>query len=366
MKLCIIGDPNIVHVRRWLRYFSTRHDVYFFGLRPTEVSLPENVVIFDLTSITNVQKIKYLVWAGVLRHRIKNIKPDVVHAHWISGAGWIGASSGFHPLQVTVHGSDLMVLPNKSRLAKLLAKWVLRKSDYITCVSQRIFEEAMNLGVDVDKLELIRLGIDTSVFKPAADPDEVRHKLGLDDNPIVASIRAMTPLYNPLDIAHAIPLILDRIPDVRFIVQTYKSSPELLSQFETIVRDGGAAESVQYVAELADDSEIAQIYQVSDVAISVASSDGTPISVQEAMACGCAMVLGDIPAFQNWVTNGKEAVLIPLNDVEQLAASVVSLLEDPNRRKQLSSIAQEYVNENADSRYWMRRADEIYHMLADI
>lgn len=364
MKLCIVGNPNTVHVRRWLRYFSPRHDVYFFGVQPPDGPPPEGVRFFDLTSITYVRKIRYVVWSVELRRQIAQIKPDVVHAHWVSGAGWIGAASRFHPFMVTIHGSDLMVLPKQSLIARILAKWVLSRADYVTCVSERLYEEALAYGVNPEKLELAGLGVDTSVFQPAANPANVRSKLGLGEGPVIASIRAMKSIYNPIDIALSIPLVLERIPKARFIVLTYNANSDLLSKFKAAVQAGGANDVVIYIDELADDASIAQIYQVADVCISVASSDGTPISVQEAMACGIPVVLGDIPALKAWARHGQEALLIPLHDVDKLANAVVSLIEDSNLRHRLSLAGREYVCKYADSNMWLKRGEKIYQMLA--
>ena len=114
---------------------------------------------------------------------------------------------------------------------------------------------------------------------------------------------------------------------------------------------------------MSSDREIARFYQSADLAVSVASSDGKPISVQEAMACGTPLILGDIPAFHNWVTNEKEALLIPVNDANALANAIIRLLSERELQAILVKNALKYIQHHADSNIWMQASKHLYQQL---
>ncbi|HBE80849.1 MAG TPA: glycosyl transferase family 1, partial [Firmicutes bacterium] len=42
----------------------------------------------------------------------------------------------------------------------------------------------------------------------------------------------------------------------------------------------------------------------SHLMVSIPKSDGTPVSLLEAMAAGCLPVLADLPVYHDWITDG--------------------------------------------------------------
>ncbi|UCG25583.1 MAG: glycosyltransferase, partial [Chloroflexota bacterium] len=120
------------------------------------------------------------------------------------------------------------------------------------------------------------------------------------------------------------------------------------------------AHAVRYVPDLQHESEIASYYQAADIAVSLASSDGTPVSVQEVMACATVTILGDIPAFHNWARHDQETLLVPLHDAEALSEAMVRLLRDKETSNRLAQNALTYVRANANRAAWMQRGEEIY------
>ena len=130
MRLCIIANPNSIHTQRWVRYFAGRgHDVHLIGDKPLTIPPPEGITLHDLTRQTNARKLRYVVWARAVRKLVREIRPDVLHAHQVASAGWLGAASGWHPFLVTSWGSDLLLGARRSLVQRQLARWVLARAD---------------------------------------------------------------------------------------------------------------------------------------------------------------------------------------------------------------------------------------------
>jgi glycosyltransferase involved in cell wall biosynthesis len=373
LRLAYVANPYSIHTQRWMRYFIGRgHEVHLIGVSPTRKPLvpstmPSGVVLYDLATQINVRKLRYLVWGFATRRIVHRIQPDILHAHQVAGDGWVGAATGFHPFVVTAWGSDLLVGPERSWIQRQLARWVLRRADYVTCVSKSLAQVARPLGIDPRHLEVVPWGVDTDIFHPISDFDKatLRARLGLGSGPIVLSMRAVQSLYNPLDIARSIARVLEQVPAAHFIIRTYDYDQGLLNRFQTIVRKCHATDAVRYVGELPDDHSIADLYRAADVAVSVPSSDGTPLSVLEALACGLVPVLSDVSSLHEWIVHEHEGLFVPVGDVKAISAAIVRLIKESALRSELRLNGARLIRQRGDSRVWMRRSEEIYQHLLE-
>jgi glycosyltransferase involved in cell wall biosynthesis len=291
---------------------------------------------------------------------LAKIRPDVLHAHNITSAGWLAAASGYHPMLVTSHGSDLLLLGERSPVHTLLAKWVLSRADYVTCVSPILAERARQLGAPAARVEIAPLGVDLEVFHPGGPLQEAQASQCDRQAGIVLNLRAIRPLYHPLDIATAIPLVLEKLPQVRFIFQTYNNDPRLLKQLKEWVAARRLDQAIDFIPPLGGDTAIADLVRSCDVAISVPESDGAPISVLEAMACQKAVILSDIPALHDWAAHESEALYVSPGDSPAISQAILRLLQDGELRRWLGQNARKMVASKADRIQCMERYQQLY------
>ena len=365
MNVCFIANADSIHTIRWVNYFAQEgYQVSLITDKPAgawaRATLQPTIALYDLTEYVKVRKIRYLLWVPIVRHLLAKIRPDVLHAHNISGGGWLGAFSSYHPFIVTSHGSDLMLLSQKSWAHRTLSMYTLRRVDHLSCVSRELRDKAVEYGVPANKLTMIDLGIDTAIYSPSEDISHLRLKLGLKDVPTVLSIRAIREIYNPLVIINNIPAVLKDVPTTQFVIFTYNADPTLLIQLQSTVDDMGVAESVHFIGKLATESEIADYYCAADVVISIPVSDGTPKSVQEALACGAVPILSDLPSLHEWVKHEQEVLFIPTNGGQRLSKAIVRLLTDDSLRQTLRTNGIKLVCQRFDSNICMHHNAEIY------
>jgi len=365
MKICCIANPNSVHTHRWVKYFYERgHDVYLIGEHKPVIDPPSGVTIYDLSDITNTRKYRYLRWGLEARRIVRQLQPDILHALGAVGAGWLGYMTGFHPFLITAMGSDINLLQKRSSLFQRFTKSTLRNADYILCVSNDLFDKVLAFGGNPDKREVVYRGVDLDTFHPGANKGKIRRKLSIEPNPTILSIRSMNWLYNPLDIAKAVPLVLQQIPQTRFIVFTYNQDKDVFSQFKKIIKQNNSTYAVNYVGGMNDDSRLANYYRASDLAISVPSSDGTPNSVLECMACGTPVVLSDLPSLHDWAKDEKDSLFVPVGDAPAIGKAIIRLLSDKIMLDKLGHNASKAMKNRADHKIWMKRIEQIYYQLA--
>jgi len=365
MKICIIGNPNSPHLLRWVEYFVKRgYTISLIGNRPRYRPIPDGVDFYDLSARFNIRKIRYLFWAWEVYHIIWKIRPDILHSFSLSGASWLGNASHYHPFLTTAHGSDLYLLPHRTWLHRYLTLSALRAADCVMCVSTGLMQQARKYGISIKKIKLIYLGVDVDIFHPSSAKTVIRKRLGLDPKrPIILSLRPIRKIYNTLNIAHAIPLVCRRIPSALFLIFTFNSTPSMLAQFRSLISEYGVSEHVKFIGEISNDMIIADYYRAADIAVSLSLSDGTPKSVQEAMACGTPVIVSDIPAIHEWVHHKHNGLLIPPNDIEALADAIISLLTDRELREYIGKRGAEIIRERADMKFWMKQAEDLYKNL---
>ena len=112
LRLAFLGDPNSVHTRRWISYFAARgHLVHLLVTTDVEVmpGLPAKVQVCTLRpySRRRLRPLGYLDARRAMQEALAKVAPDVLHAQYLTGYGWLALVSGFRPYIVTTWGSDI-------------------------------------------------------------------------------------------------------------------------------------------------------------------------------------------------------------------------------------------------------------------
>jgi glycosyltransferase involved in cell wall biosynthesis len=87
----------------------------------------------------------------------------------------------------------------------------------------------------------------------------------------------------------------------------------LRPQIEGLVQDLGIQAYTRIVGAQPED-ELKHLFGASDLYVSASQSDGSSISLLQAMACGLPAVVSDLPANREWVEHGENGWLFPPDD----------------------------------------------------
>ena len=224
MKICYLADARSDHVSRWVEYFAKEHEIDLITLAYTkkeDTFVPEEVYKKMGVRVHKVsKKMPFLLLAPFkIRRLIKKIKPDIVHAHYVTQYGFCGAFSGFHPLIITPWGSDILVDPEKSIIKKWLVKYALKKADTISAVNKSIKRKLVELKCSKDKIVPLRIAsVDTNELTPSRISDSLQKTLGTENDFLVINTRSSAPIYHSDVFVRAIPLVIKEIPNVKFIL----------------------------------------------------------------------------------------------------------------------------------------------------
>ena len=363
LRLCFVADPGSIHTVRWVRFFGERgHEVAVIGNRLLEADL--KVAACCVLSPNSLPGTRILRNVFELRRFLRSFKPEVVHAHYINECGWLGALSGFHPFVLTAWGSDVYIAPQRSRLARVMNPWTVRRADYVTADSQDLIEQLRRMGASQRTTSVVGWGVDLRQFGERSGK-RWRVANGIrEDQPVILSPRRWVENSNISVILDAFATVLQRRSDSVLVLRDLPdSSTEVARRIRAQVQDLGVCAATRIVGELPE-ADLPAMYSAADITVSVCSSDGTPASLLEAMAGRSTVIGGDLPSLREWITEGRTGVLVPVGDHRALADRLLRLIEDETWRLGLADAAYEVVRARGDRTRILEGMEEVYRRLA--
>jgi glycosyltransferase involved in cell wall biosynthesis len=366
LAIAFLGDPNSIHMRRWTGYLASRgHRVTLIVGQNLAVNpgLPAGIEIERFVPYTKrpIHLFGALVAGRSFRRVLERLNPDVLHAHYLTGNGWLSWLSGFHPYVITVWGSDVLITARESWRARLHSHLSLHGADLVTGTSEYLLRAAVAAGARSNRTRLIHFGVDTERFSPGPDPAELRARLGLQGRRVVFSPRTIAPLYHHETVIAA----LARLPqDVVVVMTRHLADATELAALERQAAGLGVADRMVVVDSVAH-ADMPDFYRLADVVVSVAASDGGPITVVEALAAGRPVVATDLPSVREWRADLDPAALVPIGDAEATTRAIEHLLSSSQaERDELAGRGRADVEERADERANMERMELLYRELA--
>jgi glycosyltransferase involved in cell wall biosynthesis len=315
--LCLLGDANSVHVRRWAGEMLARGwRVSVVTARPEPIDGAEQRVLAPVRRSAD-----WLLRANQARETVAELAPDIVHAHYVTSYGYLAARCGRHPIVMTAWGSDILLTPRRSALLRWLTGWTLRRADLITGDSLDLLD-AMRVYRPTAPLRQIHWGADLARFSPSA--------WDLKPGFQIASLRSWEPNYSIDVIVRALALLARTRSGAGAHLHLLGGGSQE-EALRALVRSLGLDGQVTFHGRL-DDAGMSAVMQACKVSVSVPVSDATSVSVLESMACGLPVVATDLPANRQWLEAGDGA-LVPAGDPLALAAALQAWCEDEDRAR---------------------------------
>jgi glycosyltransferase involved in cell wall biosynthesis len=323
MKICYLANAQSIHTQRWAKHFSSQgHDVTVISFDLAEI---EGTKVIVLRRRIQNRRLNILLSISKVCRLVDDIRPDILHAHYVTSYGFVGALTGKHPYVATAWGTDVLIEPERSFLYRQIVRFALGRGDLITTTAPNATDLITRRKyTSSDKIITFPFGIDTNHF----NPDVRTHKHG-DNPPLVISIRRLDYDSDIEVFVMAIPKVISHFPDVRFVIA---SDGPLRSKMEGLARDSAIEKYLTFEGEIPH-HRVPVLLGKADIYVSTYPSDTNHVSLNEAMACGAFPVVPDIPANRVWIEPGENGMLYPSRDVDQLAERIIEALRHPDWRQ---------------------------------
>jgi glycosyltransferase involved in cell wall biosynthesis len=255
-------------------------------------------------------------------------KCHLIHAHWAIPTGLIGVLVGSFlkiPLIVTIHGSDFRISTMKPFMLKKIFLYVCKRAKHIICVSEVLRRNIEKLGIKAEKISVSPMGVDEPFFRPLINRGANR----IGQWFTILSNRQLQPIYNISLLIRAIPIVVKEEPNARFIIAGIGSEREKL---EKQVKDLNISSNVQFLGWVTHE-EMPKLLSQADIYISTSLDDGTSISLLEAMASGAFPIVTDIPSNREWISDGENGFLVPIDEERFLAEKILGAIRNQDLRE---------------------------------
>lgn len=249
---------------------------------------------------------------------LESIKPDIVHAGPVQTAAYYTAKVGFHPLVTMSWGSDLMLEADENPFSTFVTNYTLQHTDVLVGDCACVGQKAESFGFNQQNYYQFPWGVDLVHFSPLGST-ALRQKLGWKDKTVLLSNRSLSPLYGVDVLLSAFAMAFSENPNLRLML--FGKGPQE-SQFRQFVTDHGLADKVHFGGHASLD-QLPDIYRSADIYLSASHSDGSSVSLMEALACGLPVVVSDIPGNLEWIEDGRQGWLFKDGDAMDFAQKIL-------------------------------------------
>lgn len=276
---------------------------------------------------------------------------DLIHIHankyFSTDAGAVVAKIKNTPLAYSPHagtfGASLF-----GRLHNQTIGRIALNADMVVCVSEHERKIIEASGVKVKRFEGVPNGVDLKKYEGNITKDQK----------MVLYVGRLLPHKGLDTLVKAAPLVLEKIPEAVFVVAGPTNGGWKLD-VGSLTKD-----NCVLLGEVSEEEKIG-LMQKASVFCLPSRSEAFGITVIEAMAAGCPVVVSDIPALTEIVEHGKTGLVFPVNDERSLADRIITLLSDQTLSQQLSQNAQERASEKYDWEKIIDCLEKIYLSLKD-
>lgn len=349
MRILFVSDALSIHTRRWAEYFRDRGDeVHIASFRYANIQ----GVTLHLLPTYKLGKIGYLFSVINLRKIYKQVKPDIVHAQYITSYGFIAVLARIKPLIVTAWGTDVLISPQRSSIIRMITKYTIMNADVVTTVAEHMNNSIRDLSID-KYVEAIPFGVDINLFKIKSTNENASKKLSL------ICTRNFAPVYDVETLIKAIFILKEKNIHIK---TTLIGDGPLRKELEDLVSQLNLLEQITFFGHIGF-KELSENLADSDIFVSPAISDGNNVSLNEAMACGCFPIATNIPANAQWITHGYNGYLYPPGKPEVLSELIEQAINNKYLLGKSRQINRDIVEERANWVNCVKKVESIYSAL---
>lgn len=314
-RILFLADINSPHTQKWANSLSNdgfEIGIFSFNNSSTNwYSDNKNIICLHKaikkSSGGILSKLKYLILFPKLIYTVLKFKPNVIHSHYASSYGLLGALTFFKPFIVSAWGSDIMEFPKKSFLQKCILKFVLYRASKI-CVTSKVLEKEIG-NYTTKNVYVIPFGVNLNVFFAFKE-------LRRNNEFTFGCVKYLEKIYNIDKVILAFNMLVKKYPDSDLKLK--------------IVGNGGEKENLQRLIELhhltfnvsllgeVPHAQVPYHLNTLDVLVNVSEIESFGVSVAEAMACKIPVIVSNIEGFKDLIPDASVGLVTDSTSVENI------------------------------------------------
>ncbi len=360
-RILFLSDIDSSHTRKWAVSLAQRgYMIGIFSLRKSDsnwfAAHPE-ITVYDREGFGKAKfnsgtssKLSYLKLLPALKEAISLFKPEIVHAHYATSYGLMGVRSGFHPLIISVWGSDVFEFPRKSWLHRMIVKRNLRKADAVFSTSEAMKLEVAKLGRN--DVHVTPFGVDTTFYsKRKVDA------MFSENTRVIGAIKTLESHYGIDVLIRAFEIVKHSYKEELKLVICGAGTQEL--ELKKMAADSQWKGDIIFTGAIPQE-KVPEYLNRFDVFANLSLHESFGVAVVEAMACGIPVVLSDAVGLKEVTDNGAAGMVVPAGNEKAAAAALLNLLNNPEFRAEMAVKGRRRVEENYDWNSNLSNIESLY------
>jgi glycosyltransferase involved in cell wall biosynthesis len=297
--------------------------------------------------------------AWQLSRVIKTLRPAVVQAHDAHAVTMVALARSLWRLAPQPHflvsrRVDFHIRRNA------FSRWKYRQVELFLCASDAIRTMLISDGIPAEQTTTVHDGVDLEHVDAAPHLD-VRAEFRLPSGAtVIGNVAALVPHKGHRYLINAAALVVRQVPNARFVII---GEGELEAALRKQIKDLHLEKHVLLAGFRPDALSLQKGF---DLFAMSSVTEGMGSVLLDAMAIGQAIVATTAGGIPEVITDGRTGVMVPPRDSEALAAAIVTLLDDQDRRARLGAAARLRVREHFRVEQVVQRTLDAYARLDDI
>jgi L-malate glycosyltransferase len=346
MKILLLSPGKSSHTHKWAMYYKKQ------GIDVTVVTFQDHYSEQNAKDVpTRILpkllpgKLSYLSSVFALKKILKEIKPDILHAHFASSYGFVGALTHFHPYFVSVWGTDIYQFPKRNKLNRKIIEFTLSKAD-IVCSTSKIMARETEKYVN-KQIKVTPFGVDLSLFYPIPHPPRQKFKIGI--------AKGLEDKYGFKDLFNVFSNLRKKFHDIELVI--IGNGPRL-HDYKKICKDLGIENSTKFSGQVAN-TEVPNLIRDLDLVVLPSYEDSFGVTAIEAMACSVPVVAYNADGLKEVMLDQKTGTLVPIGHTEELSHAIEALLLNEEKRQEMGRNGIEHVTQHYN---WEENASRVVEL----
>ncbi len=252
---------------------------------------------------------------------------------------------------------ETLPLIKASRRELLIEKLYIKLSDGLATVSEGLRKDIENEYGISDDVFVILNGVNIEKFNNrnhSAESIKIKYLRNYEYQ--ILFVGVLNGRKGEFDLIKAMEKVVNKYPDIRLLI--IGSGPTKTVE-EKIIKALRIEDNIKFIPNVTYD-EMPQYYTACDIFVLPSVSEGMPKVVLEAMACGCSIIVSDIPGCNELVKNGRNGFLVPTGRPDILAEVILTLYKKPALIREMGYESRKIVELNYTWDIVAQRVEECY------
>lgn len=351
-KICLLANAASPHTEKWALALSQRGwSVELISFLPAQIP-GVKVHLVPKVFGTKMDFILRVLW---VKEKVREMNPDILHAHYATSFGFLGALCDHHPFIISAWGSDIFSFPKKSPFHRGLLDWILDKADYL-CSTSHVMAQEMYSHLELSqKIDVIPFGVDVHQFAPPEGTHtEFSRKV------IFGVAKYLQPVYG-LDLLLKAFAQLDKIDPGKALLKIAGDGPEL-SRLQLLAARLEITEQVEWLGAMPN-AEIARFYQDLDVVVVPSRQESFGVTAVEGSACARPIIASRVGGLPEVVIDSETGIMVEPENVEKLVEAMKFMIDHPEERVRMGQAGREFVLRNYAWEENVTQMEELYRVV---